>query len=335
MRTIRFYSNAQGQTWLSPTRLMAAVCSREPIRFIDHTTAIHPTFKTAFDGAIKYLRKLVSVALWQRLFGLMMITGVLGVLRYPVVMGKLPSPIPETVFGLVAVFTIICVAQIVMFFLRYLDFEFRRRKLFKDGLPHIWRALDYDPPPMGHRLKKLVRPKMGWAVAFFLATILLNCVVLATPIRPAVIAGQVVEKPTLVMFGTDWDMRERTIYGTTASYFHYTGGLITFVAVEFWVENTELETDPGDVQGLIGGYISYWVNQFKNQDITWLPMDASDAETISKLSERWYDPEFITEVQQVMTQILSGASEGRLKLTAMKITVRTDTVQSFRKWSGQ
>jgi len=335
VRTIRFYSNAKGQTWLSPTRLVSAVCSGEPIRFIDHTTGPAPKFQVAFDGAVKYLRKLVSVGLWKSLFGLMMITGVLGLLKYPVVMGRLPSPIPETLFCIVAVFTLVSLAQIVKLIIRYAHFELRRRKLFKDGLPHIWRALDYEPPPMGQRIKRLTRPKMGWAGAFCIAMVLLNSLVIATPYRPALVGDQVVETFAVVPLGTNWTMVQRYPFATAVSYAFMSGSTVWWVQVDYDAEYIDLTRAPVDFETAMANYVaSIGNNVYSYIAQAWGP-DATDAVRLADISS-WYEDEGNIQMLQLWFRThFNETFDGVLMIRNVRITFQHGTVQTFLNRRGQ
>lgn len=329
MRVIRFFTGAYEHTWVSPSRFLSAIMSREPVRWMDHTSHVTPQFETAIKHCLKYIRQLFTAALWKNLFGLMLITGVVGFISYPVVMGSLTSPIPEVVVLLTSVFIVVTLINLIRTFWARIRFEFRYRKHYQD--PKIWRGPELAPPPIAKRVMKIKRPAAGLAVAFFIAVCALNMVVLATPYRPAIVNQEIVETIQIVPLGTSWQMRHRYPTGVSVGYAFMEGKTISWVQIDYDAEYLVLDREI-DFDTAMDNYLAAVANNVYNYIAQDWGADATDASKFNDVQTYYMTEENTKMLETWFRAHFNETFEGDMKIGNIDVSFHTDNVQAFVKW---
>lgn len=262
MRTIRVYKIGH-ETWVSPSALWGAINSKEDVTVMAHAAGVN--IPKALLKAAQHIRYIWKTSALAALSGGLWSLCVAAAATWPAIGALMISEI-QAIFQLVGILGAMICGGMVLYSLCMLR---KMRNTLFDFPITIGQKLP--PPAEALRQPKYRLPKLSLAVFFVIAVIVLNSIVIATPLKPAVVwpasdASYITTATTMVAPFTRWEQRSHYPPGQSTTYFAAIedGAKYWVIQMDYYVYRSDLleELDDWDAwldnytQNVVGSYVA-------------------------------------------------------------------------------
>ena len=325
MRTVRFY-RVNDKAWLSPTRYLSAVISGDQVTAVDHGETTGAMRAVAILRASATVVSLLRASLWGTFSGLLYSVALLFLLFYPPLMTAIHPGIQGVCTILTLCAGLMSIHNIIKIIINRISFLWKEKKLklnVRSG-PHL------DPPLIAHKQMTPKKPSMVLPMMVLVVAIVLNSIVLATPLRPAIMGDAIYEKPRLVLPGTEWKAVQRYPDAVAFHYFYYDGSSLWGVYISYSVEQLDLLSPTPKFRSWMQSYVYSIVSHASNQVAVTFAPDMSDDERRQAYIDFWSDPNNIDQLTTILTSSFNSVYDKVLQMRGIHISVRCISVSEYR-----
>jgi hypothetical protein len=283
----------------------------------------------AIHDAMAIVERLLIAVMWKAFGGMCFVGGILILLNYP----PLATVVGADIRGTLQLMLLCLMGMIVVQIIRVAyDRAVTWRRRHKLEAMEVRAGPYLAPPPMAHRPPKIPVRRLTLGISILLVSLMLNSFVIATPTRPAVVNGEVIEVSRWVVPGTGWEVRLRYLEDTAIAIFAAPDmDHIWVVRLDVDVEHIELFEDPGDWDGLLSSRLNYLVDQYANMFFAQVPAGTGTYETIEIVAGNFQDTDFQAHIKSALRGYFNFEYEGVLAIRGITLTVHCYGYNSYRR----
>jgi hypothetical protein len=328
MRTIRFYKIGD-KAWLSPTRYLSAILSGEELTAVDHGPTDGLRRAIAILHTWDTILNLLRASLWLAWGGLLYSAAFLLILFYPPLIDQLSSGVHGVMVIFIVLSGFVSLYSILKNSITRIILAWKRRNLPRLALP-VRNGPPLDPPWIAHKAIDVKKPSVSIPMMVLVVALLLNSIILATPLRPAIVGNALYEGLTLVLPGTYWRAVQRYPTDEAFHYFYYDGYDLIGVYIFYSAEQLDLFQPTSSFRNWMQSYLSAIVNSASNQIAVGFSPDMSDDERKQAYIDWWSDPDIIAELTLVLTSGFNSRYDKIMRMRGLEVSVRTISINQYR-----
>jgi len=325
MRTIRIYKIGK-DTWLSPSELWQAVNSGEDVTIMAHSAGVN--IPKALAQAAKHIKFAWKTSILAAVSGGLWSLCVAALVTWPIIGALMLSEI-KIAIQLIGVLGAVVCSGLILYGIR--GYRKIHNTLF--DFPII-PGQELPAPVDALRQPKYRLPKLTLPIAVTIAAIVLNSIVVATPLAPAVVwadPSYVTKSVVVVPPFTKWEQRSHYPPGESITYFASIDGGEKYwvVYMEYYVYRADILEELGDWDAWLDMALRWVVDQDTQQLRLQLEPGLTIDEQTTRLVEIVSNPERLQQLEYLMMEIFAGRYPA-LALRGITLEVKLMTVSQLQ-----
>ena len=303
MRTIRAYKIGH-QTWVSPSVLWQAIQSKEDVTVMAHAAGVN--IPKALLTAARHVRHVWKSSALAALSGILWSLFVAAVVTWPPVGTRMLSEIQD-----LTQFAGLAGAVIGGWIVLQSIYRWRKMRYTLFDFP-ITVGQMLPPPVDALRQPKYRLPKLSLAVFFIIAAIVLNSVVIATPLQPAVVwpgsaEPYITRDLTIVSPFTQWEHRPQYPPGYSIASFVALddGAKFWVVQMDYYVYRADILEELDDWDTWLDEYVQRVVSSYVSNIRLALEPELTDEQQTARLVELVSSPDSLRQLKEHLVQIFA------------------------------
>lgn len=325
MRTIRVYKVGH-RTWLSPSALWQAITSKEDVTIMAHSAGVN--IPKALLQAAKHLGYVWKTSALSALSGGLWSLFVAALVTWPKVGTLMISEIQTAIQFVGLLGAVVCGGVIV-----YSIHGWRKvRNTLFDYPIAIGQKLP--APTEALRQPKYRLPKLSLAIFAIVAVMVLNSVVIATPLMPAVVQSDepyITNAVVIVLPFTKWEQRSQYPPGQNTTYFAAVdkGEKYWVIQMDYYVYRADILEELDDWDEWLGSVLRWVVDQDTQSVRLSLGTDLTPEQKTIQLVEIVSNPDRLKQLEGILVDAFAERYP-TLALRGVHLEVKLLTMAQLR-----